>query len=1184
LAGEVVRRLTISATSTGIDETTGKINTLANASAVLADVTDTSAKKALSAEAAYNRQTLAMDPAAKAQDAIAKATKTANDALAQGIITQDDHAKRVQAITDKYTTQVGATAAISKATQALQFQMASMAGGLGLTGSILSAFGPWGFAAAVGLGAVSSALSTVSDMSHALAEKAKEIKEFSEATGLTTIQFQALRSEAGKFGIDSESMAAGLSKFTAGFQELRLGSGNLLTDINKINPALAEQMKTTTDSATAFTLFGKAVAETDDIFQRNALLKAGMGKGAATFGAFFETSPDVKGLTDAFAAAGKGIDDNLIKKLAQLQIDIAKSKAAASSIFSQTFGTSTLEEEKSWAQTLVSLALAFKSVMDSFSRPSPWVEKFLNVVQTGSFDPTTQARRKLTNGLDAGAETSSSAQSVSDAVPRTGTYQSITDSQIFGPNAPNKKTLEDLSVEAKNLTSVLGSAASPAQKLDAAIQALGVTAKATGISQSDLAKGIDGLKLDSAISQQSAYTSALGAATPISELLYQKELQLSKARNDSGGKIKQGDIDNQIRLTTEQYNGVAAVKAQIDSTIVQTAAAQMTTGAAAEYTAVQTKLNEAIRNGHPLEVDQEAALRKTAAALGDKTKAAEQMTVALATGRDRQTAFLSPEDLQIANQLKGIYGDDIPKALNSGEAAALRMNNVLKSINDTARSAVSTFATDFVHALQAGSSLIDALKSSVASLGTKLMDTGLNSLVTSGFNALTGSGAAGGAASGAALSAGGTSAAAAITAACTAGGAALAAGGTAAGTALGAGGTAAGVGVDVGTSVGGAELVTSGAAAGGFIATAAAALGISAATLSAIMGPLAALLAVAAGIGMSFFGGSNNAKKDATNASFVAQTAQITADAATRKQQDNYDAASAQLGMNSDPNSLSGQVQAFDLQANQQRTAEMQKGGYAIVELEKSLAAQRQAIIEKSNAAITKTMDDWLNSVKTGSQSILSPADQLAYEQNLFNTQLSGAKGGNSDDLNALTSTASALLTLAQNFYASGTGYADTYKSVTDAITSIANGAGQTVLPDANAVGWTTDASVVNADMGGGNIATKWVAGYATGGEVLNGKYNSDSVTAKLAGGEHVTRASSVNSATRPSLDYINRTGKTPGNDNKEVARILTQGFNGQTQVLSDKLDMVADRIARLENTTRQKSNQRRVAGTEKAA
>jgi hypothetical protein len=53
----------------------------------------------------------------------------------------------------------------------------------------------------------------------------------------------------------------------------------------------------------------------------------------------------------------------------------------------------------------------------------------------------------------------------------------------------------------------------------------------------------------------------------------------------------------------------------------------------------------------------------------------------------------------------GIYGDDIPKALGSSQAAALCMNNVLSSINTTIRTDASAFANDFATNLEKGESV-----------------------------------------------------------------------------------------------------------------------------------------------------------------------------------------------------------------------------------------------------------------------------------------------------------------------------------------------------------------------------------------------------------------------------------------------------------------------------------------------
>jgi len=159
-------------------------------------------------------------------------------------------------------------------------------------------------------------------------------------------------------------------------------------------------------------------------------------------------------------------------------------------------------------------------------------------------------------------------------------------------------------------------------------------------------------------------------------------------------------------------------------------------------------------------------------------------------------------------------------ALNSSQAAAIRFNNVLATINTTIRTGAASFANDFVSDLEKGDTILQSLQDAAATLGKTLQTAGLNSLVNSGLNSLTGSTSqtAGATSSATILQASATAMVATWTSGATATAAILSGGGATAGAALGVGGTAAGVGVDVGTSLGGAELVTSGAAAGGFIA------------------------------------------------------------------------------------------------------------------------------------------------------------------------------------------------------------------------------------------------------------------------------------------------------------------------------------------------------------------------------
>lgn len=1273
MADEIVRRVTVTATGqSSVDALSNSLKGLSGETTALAQVTDTSAKRALSAEAAYQKQTLALDPAARAQAAIAKATKTANDALAQGIITQDDHAKRVSAITEKYTTQVGAGAALGKATQALQLQMASLAGGLGLTGSVLTAFGPWGFAAAIGLGALSSAFSLASDKSHELAQKSKEIFEFSEATGLTTTQFQALRSEAGKFGIDSETLASGLSKFTVGFQELRLGSGKLLEDINKINPALALQMQSTTESATAFTLFGRAVAQTSDIFERNALLKAGLGKGAAQYGAFFASSPDISGLAAAAKEAGRGIDQELIEKLKQLEIDIRRTKSAADTVFAKMFGSSSLEGELQFQKGILEIA----KTISGFTLSSD-MTKFIDfmtspatllvlaglataaaVASGGTLLAVGGAAIGAAGVYGAVKQTGAESDSGSNFNDRYGTYAKKVDEGPIGPNNDSKLTLEATAAAAKNLVAVLGSAASPAQKLDAAIKQLNVTAKAAGVSENDLARGIAGLKLDNAIAVQSAHNSAMGAAATTTDLLAAKTLELARA-NQNGANLSKDQIENAKRLTVEQSLGTYAINSQIDSEKIRLATIGMTNQAALSYSTSQSILNKATQDGKTLTEAEIVAIKSKA-------------------------------DAYAAIKIKVDQYSEIANVLKQSE---------------------EQFANDFVSGLVAGKSAMSSLGDAATNLSKQLTSGAIKSLL-----------------SGDLLSAGIQAVGAIVT------------------------------GLFGNNQKKREEEAKAQQAALERAVDYANRLQLAGNDSSTQAG---ALLAFDVNANKERADEAKNGNRSiaALEAALSAERQAIVNDFATRALADQKAAEEAKIAAekaaqdaalgraksyqdrlfnaNIDTSTLDGALASFNKKALEEQSAEMDAGGTKITDLIAAQEAERFNIYKKFNDAslksaidvsaslkatllatqqyidtTIKTIKDYLNGLKTGSDSTLSPQERLNAAQSQFNTQMALAAVGDRTALSTITQYASTLLGAAKDYYASSSGYANVFDAVNnslnklpttltvsqvsaaDAIVSAIQSAKSQSTTDINAAtnatltatygttgavnyGVAVAANAANqsneldaaqaallasqnalsasqvsylgtqvklldaisglsanfaanlnvlgtleSNIGNthtqqfgamigllGTIATRpapqqqtiwgWlgfqdggkIPGYANGGIVGNGTYGVDSVRARyagggdiaLAGGEFVTRAASVNSQTSKALNYINRTGNVPGNDNSDVVRVLADGFNGQTAVLSERLSAIEGRIKKLDDTTRQTVTPRRVT-TAKAA
>ncbi|MGJ5000578.1 phage tail tape measure protein [Bradyrhizobium sp. HKCCYLRH2060] len=109
-----------------------------------------------------------------------------------------------------------------------------------------------------------------------------------------------------------------------------------------------------------------------------------------------------------------------------------------------------------------------------------------------------------------------------------------------------------------------------------------------------------------------------------------------------------------------------------------------------------------------------AALREQAAAAADALARAK-VNSQIEFGQ--RTALLSQQDVQIANQLKGIYGNDVTRALNSTEAAALRTNEAFRQVSSTVESELTSGLTDIVSGSKsAGDAFADMSKMIIRSI------------------------------------------------------------------------------------------------------------------------------------------------------------------------------------------------------------------------------------------------------------------------------------------------------------------------------------------------------------------------------------------------------------------------------------------------------------------------------------
>jgi hypothetical protein len=101
----------------------------------------------------------------------------------------------------------------------------------------------------------------------------------------------------------------------------------------------------------------------------------------------------------------------------------------------------------------------------------------------------------------------------------------------------------------------------------------------------------------------------------------------------------------------------------------------------------------------------------------EHAEAARQAGQALAQARvmseaafAARTAFLTPEDVQIAQQLRQLYGNDVPAAMASSEAAALRLAQTMKRLSDFAQDLNRGLFLDFTQAIRNGASAWDAFQ------------------------------------------------------------------------------------------------------------------------------------------------------------------------------------------------------------------------------------------------------------------------------------------------------------------------------------------------------------------------------------------------------------------------------------------------------------------------------------------
>lgn len=305
------------------------------------------------------------DSSYASQAKLSEATRVYNQAVSGGIITHRQASTELTNIKDKLGLLTGATAVSRQATQGLQSQMLALSAGAGPAGTLLAAFGPWGLAAAAGIGAASVAFDYTVAAAERMGQKSVDLRTFALTTGLTIDQIRALGRAATELGVPGESLQNWVERFTVNLDAARNGTGPLAEGLRKVGGGLLEELQATKNAAQAWDVFAKATDRAGE--SRNKLVREALGRGSAEAGLVLSYSQQAGGLdalVERMAKYNKGTADQ-VEQWAKLSIEVTAARKQADNAFAKVFTTEVLTAEAEFYRGLTSIIDKLKEISGS---------------------------------------------------------------------------------------------------------------------------------------------------------------------------------------------------------------------------------------------------------------------------------------------------------------------------------------------------------------------------------------------------------------------------------------------------------------------------------------------------------------------------------------------------------------------------------------------------------------------------------------------------------------------------------------------------------------------------------------------------------------------------------------------------------------------------------------------------
>lgn len=283
---EVVRTIKIVGTTEGIDGAKAKLDQLAGATKAVAVASTETSRATLSAESAYRKLAMSIDPAYRETTMMAKAQRDLTLAQQQGIITTQRQTEMMALASKRY----GPGGALP-----------GLAGG---AGSLLGGLG-----IGLGIAELSKIPGEITNIVHEVAG----LSHLAETIGITTKQLQELQYAGAQVHLTTETMNAALEKFSKNLGEAQTGTGTLAKIF------ATNHIKISGDVTKDFETVANLVQHATNAEQKNLITTAAFGKTAEEMGLLFKGgAAGIREAMDEADRIGAVISDDKINRIAEL--------------------------------------------------------------------------------------------------------------------------------------------------------------------------------------------------------------------------------------------------------------------------------------------------------------------------------------------------------------------------------------------------------------------------------------------------------------------------------------------------------------------------------------------------------------------------------------------------------------------------------------------------------------------------------------------------------------------------------------------------------------------------------------------------------------------------------------------------------------------------------------------------